>query len=413
MREHAEWMLAGTFAWVAFGLVLMFDMLLTTCVLLGLLGLVEAARTDRAHGHALYGVAIGLGILAKGPVILLHLLPAALLAPAWRGQGGDRRWYRRTAAAVAGGLVVAGLWVVPAALLGGDTYREKILWTQTAGRVSESFAHARPWWYYLAILPLLALPWMLWPRVWAGVAQRVRELDRGTRFLLCAFVPVFAGFSAISGKQLHYLLPWVPAIVLVGVAGLLRKTAGTAPIRLAAPALTWIALPVVAALAIALMAGGWSAVHPAWAGACGAGALLGALAVALRPAPLPAALRRLALTAGASVTLLLLAFVTGPLDARYDVRPAARLIAAAVAGGAPLASTSAYNGEFGFFARLTVPVEHVGATGGAAWCAAHPGGLVIDRLDPAHPPHAGARALYAAPYRGRALHLWRCAADGA
>ena len=33
-----------------------------------------------------------------------------------------------------------------------------IFWGQTAGRVSESFAHRAPWWYYLPLLPLILFP---------------------------------------------------------------------------------------------------------------------------------------------------------------------------------------------------------------------------------------------------------------
>ena len=90
-RNYAVWMLAGTLAWMVFGVALMFDMLLSTCVLLGLIALVQAGTTGQRRWHALYAAAIALGILAKGPVIFLHLLPVAVLAPWWLGPDSGSR----------------------------------------------------------------------------------------------------------------------------------------------------------------------------------------------------------------------------------------------------------------------------------------------------------------------------------
>ncbi|MBI5039877.1 MAG: glycosyl transferase, partial [Gammaproteobacteria bacterium] len=53
-------------------------------------------------------------------------------------------------------------------------------------------------------MPVLLLPWSLWPPLWRAV--RRMELKRSVRFLLCWAVPVLAILSAISGKQQKYLL---------------------------------------------------------------------------------------------------------------------------------------------------------------------------------------------------------------
>ena len=59
-----------------------FDGLLVFSTLIGMLGIVRAAQGELRRGMICLGVGIGLGVL-KGPVILLRLLPAALLAPWW------------------------------------------------------------------------------------------------------------------------------------------------------------------------------------------------------------------------------------------------------------------------------------------------------------------------------------------
>ncbi len=88
----APWIAFGGLLWTVFSTVVLFDMLMVFFALTGMLGLVEAWRGNALRGWALLAVAIGLGVLAKGPVILLHTLPAALLAPWWaQGRTGESR----------------------------------------------------------------------------------------------------------------------------------------------------------------------------------------------------------------------------------------------------------------------------------------------------------------------------------
>jgi hypothetical protein len=86
-----------------------------------------------------------------------------------------------------------------------------IFWGQTAGRVADSFAHKRPFWWYLPLLPLLFFPWLLWPGLWRRLLALKREsLDGGLRFCLAWLRRCSLFFSLISGKQIHYLVPLFP-----------------------------------------------------------------------------------------------------------------------------------------------------------------------------------------------------------
>ena len=219
--------LLGTALWAAFGTLTMFDMPLTFFTLLGMHGGLAAARAmDQGRrawrGFALLGLAIGLGVLAKGPAILLHVLPAVVLAPLWRtpATAGGRwgRWYGGLGLAVLLGAAIARAWAIPAALAGGSAYREAILWGQTAGRMAHSFAHAHPFWWYLPLLPLLLAPWVLWPRLWRALPAL--RGDAGARFCLAWALPVFLAFSLISGKQAQYLLPIFPPLALLAARAL-------------------------------------------------------------------------------------------------------------------------------------------------------------------------------------------------
>ena len=70
--------------WTIFSTAAMFDVILAFFTLVGMHGTLKAAEGSTLRGVALLGLAIGLGVLAKGPVILLHVLPVALLAPWWK-----------------------------------------------------------------------------------------------------------------------------------------------------------------------------------------------------------------------------------------------------------------------------------------------------------------------------------------
>ena len=75
----ARWVpfiLLSSFLWCIFTGITMFDMLLTFFTLLGIIAILQ-------QRWGLLGIAIGLGVLTKGPVILLNLLPIALLIPWW------------------------------------------------------------------------------------------------------------------------------------------------------------------------------------------------------------------------------------------------------------------------------------------------------------------------------------------
>lgn len=209
--------LLGCFFWIVFSTLTMFDMMLAFFALLGIYSLLQLAYSGLAFRYWLMlGVAMGAGILTKGPVILLHLLPVALLAPWWLPAAGFswRQWYYRILGAVLLAVGIALCWAIPAGIAGGEAYRKAIFFGQTGGRLVDSFAHRLPWWWYLELLPLLLLPWLLWTPVWTGL-RRVNFNDAGMRFCLAWAVPVFIAFSLVSGKRLHYLLPLLPAFALM------------------------------------------------------------------------------------------------------------------------------------------------------------------------------------------------------
>ena len=78
-------------------------------------------------------MAVALGVYAKGPVILIHLLPVALSMPlrAEAERPSARQWAGGLALAVA--LVAVGLWLVPALILGGRSTASRSRGGKAAG----------------------------------------------------------------------------------------------------------------------------------------------------------------------------------------------------------------------------------------------------------------------------------------
>jgi len=229
----APLILLGCLFWTLFTTLTMFDMLLAFCSLLAILGILRAWQNDHSYSFMIVAIAVGIGLLAKGPAILVATLPVALLVPFWTpaqtvgftGSNGKdnswkkswKQWYFNVGVATLGGIVIALIWAIPAAISGGEKYTDAIFWGQSAGRMVNSFAHARPWWWFLAVLPVLLLPWTIWPATWRSFIN-LNDIfkDKGIRFCLTWFLPALLTFSCISGKQLHYLLPVFPALALIG-----------------------------------------------------------------------------------------------------------------------------------------------------------------------------------------------------
>ena len=244
------------------------------------------------------------------------------------------------------------------------------------------------------------MPLMLWPWAWSGrLWRRLSRLDfhhRGVRLALVWAGSTLAVFSLISGKQLHYLLPALPAVALLAA----RAMPGERPIG--APAAGLVPLLLGAAF-VALWLGFGpedivAQVRPDWTLAV-VGVLLIALAATVAVLRGPA----LAALGLGLVALIDLAFLIGPPGRLYDARPIAGEIAPHDDGG--IAVLGAYEGEFGFAARLQHPVlEFRGLEQAVTWLAATPGGVLIARMDKPHP--AGEPELVV-DYNAKTLGFWR------
>lgn len=357
-------LLLGSFFWMVYSTLTMFDMMLAFFALLGIYSLLKLAASGLSLKYwVLLGIAIGGGILSKGPVILLHILPVALLSPWWMETADFRwkHWYFGLIASLIIGAVIALCWAIPAGISGGETYRNEIFLGQTSGRLVKSFAHQSPWWWYLEILPLLLLPWLLWKPLWIGL-RKLTYQDSGIRFCLAWLVPVFIAFSLVSGKRIHYLLPLVPALILI----VARAVDEAAEVDL------WersngVVMTVFGLLGTVLMLLPWlndayqwwaelSLISPVW------GALLVMVAVISGLIKAKGAQDSVLTICAASVVAAITVsggFFEVKAD-RFDTKPAAQTIAALMDENKAIAFYgSKYHGQYHFAGRLEQAITHI------------------------------------------------------
>ncbi|TAK38562.1 MAG: glycosyltransferase family 39 protein [Betaproteobacteria bacterium] len=409
-RAMAAWVLCGTLLFAAMATLTMFDLLLALCVMIGMIGVVRAAHGERRAGFLWLGAGIGLGVLAKGPVILLHLLPVALVAPWWApgARAAPARWYASVAAAVLLGAAIALAWALPAGYFGGEVYRRAIFWGQTAGRVSESFAHRAPFWYYLPLLPAILFPWLIWPALWRGLrAESFSVRDPGNRFLIAWLALTLVVFTLVSGKQAKYLVPTLPAFALLAGIALARLPVPARRWEMLLPACGFLALPALFAYVRANPAAfalpPWASALPFWPAAALALALpvlvwLGGRSTVVQARALAFAICGAFVAFGAGIV---------PAIAVYaDPRPAAAHLAELQRQATPLAHLGKYHAQYNFVGRLEQSIEILDNPELASWVAAHPAGqvIVVERNR-----HAGGdrRPEYETPFRGAWIQVWR------
>lgn len=397
---QATLVLVGALLWILFSTSVMFDVILAFWVLLGMHGVLAAADGKR-RGFVMLGIAIGMGVLTKGPVILLNLLPVTVLAPWWHPGLKWGRWFGGVVFSVLLGAAIALAWALPAGMSGGEAYRNAIFWGQTADRMVDSFAHRRPFWWYLPLLPVLLFPWFVWPGLWKALARHRRSgLDRGSRFCLAWMLPVFIAFCFISGKQPHYLVPLFPPFALLTARALADRTESRVGLPALLAAVLGGALILAASGQIAAVSRQVEVLPPAWPGA-----LLMLLSLALYWAGRRgvAAVTNLALLGVATMALTQVAAMhsLGPL---YDIKPMALAIKGVQDEGRLVANTAAYHAQYQFLGRLKAPLVELRGEDAPAWLAVHPDAYAVVYLkDTKALPVIAARHKQA--YRGGAVVL--------
>lgn len=404
------WILGSCVFWAIFTTSVMFDMLLMVMVLLAMLGIWRAASENTPGNWLIVGIACGLGMLIKGPVMMAHIFFPAVLAPWWSQEVSHNklRWYVGLLLALLLATIIALCWLVPAIYAGGASYEQNILWHQSVDRAISSFAHNRPFWWYLSLVPFILFPWLVWPPAWRAFANLRNSKDKGIRFLLFWVLPTFVLFSLISGKQVHYLIPLFPpvALLLAGaingwqyeanrkdqlLPALIVVLAGVTLIVL--PELNLIWLPDLSEFTLV----GWGVAIIVFAG----------LLVLRNWQKATDAVIPLALVSG-GLTVMLMAAVLPVADSVQNVTPTAMQLANWQEQGKPIAHLGKYHGQFQFAGRLKKPLVIINKNELNTWSNAHPDGYVVT-YENSPPGPDNLPPAFAQQYRNHWIVVWTAA----
>jgi 4-amino-4-deoxy-L-arabinose transferase-like glycosyltransferase len=402
--------LASTGIWAAWSCVIMFDIVLSFWVLLGVLGILRASASRR-YGWVLTAAGIAGGLLTKGPVVFVFLAPLLLLRPVWQlNRGQELRqsgWYGRAAGVFLFGFAAALLWAVPAAVRGGEEYRQAVLWGQTVNRVAASFAHRRPVWWYLPLLPAFFMPWLLFrpamPRL------RLKTGDHASRFCWIWIGAPLLIFSLISGKQFHYLVPLIPAgaLLLGARIAALRDDGRPVTVRLIG-GIFFSAGIVVLALPLFKLGNDVGSLTPGVTLAPGAGCLAAGLFLGLfRFKSIWGAVRSVAAVT-TLVGALALSLAGATFLKSYEITPVAKIIQQNMQAGRTVVHVGKYHGQYQFLGRLTKPLLVIDSNAESvdACVLEHPDALyIIYKPAPGVLPDE-AVVLYSQRYRGKTVFIW-------
>lgn len=169
---------------------------------------------QRRHHFALFWLALGAGLMLKGPVALVPVIATVTGLGIW-----DRTlaWAKplRPLLGIPLMLAVALPWLIAIIVQSDGHFLQKAVVEDMLNKVGGGVeSHGMPPGYYLAILALTFWPGSLFLPVAVAGAWFARA-EKPARFLICWALPVWLMFELIPTKLPHYTLLIFPALAIL------------------------------------------------------------------------------------------------------------------------------------------------------------------------------------------------------
>ena len=401
LKQTVPLVLIAMPVWLLYSTPMMFDMLQVCFVLLALTGLLQFHKRHYS-GVLLFGTAAGMGFLLKGPVIFIYVLPVALTLPLW-----DKKYiygYRNLLLQITGSLLLSGIivsgWIIPVLqALGLDQVRE-LFWHQTADRVVRATSHSRPLWWYLEFLPLLLFPWFYRSGFMPRLTLRPQHFTPQIIFCMVWLLAPFILLSLIDAKQLHYLLPLLPALSIVIAHKLaVEKETDVKPYRLVGMIYISLGLLFLMQLVIKfhIRQANWIFEIPAWWSlvAIFAGLILVVDKIYYKsPVVLPAMTTLVTMFSIYICTLLAPRPFTG-------VDQLGHILARLQEQDIPLVNIGSHREQFEFAGRLKRTMDKIESNEIEHWAQDHPDGYIVTKIRESDNQYRKMKLSYEQPYRFR------------
>jgi 4-amino-4-deoxy-L-arabinose transferase-like glycosyltransferase len=190
---------------------------------------------------AIFWTALALGILIKGPLILMFA-GLTILTLAILDRNASWLWRLRPVWGAMWMLVLVLPWFIAIYWRAGGTFFTDSVGGDMLSKLAAQESHGAPPGLYLLLFwitfwPGAPLAGMAVPAIW-----RARR-EPGAQFLLAWLVPSWLVFELVLTKLPHYVLPLYPAIAILTVGALERRVLSRSWLRRGAA--WWFAIPAI------------------------------------------------------------------------------------------------------------------------------------------------------------------------
>jgi 4-amino-4-deoxy-L-arabinose transferase-like glycosyltransferase len=165
----------------------------------------------------LFYAAMGLGVLAKGPVGAVLPLAIAVLFLAWQHEltGALRRFH--VFAGLALTVAISAPWFVVVGLREPGFFDFYFIGEHLRRAFEPDFSHGEPIWFYLPVLVAGLAPWSL---LVPFLTWRTMQPSAARRFCVVAAAVIVGAFTLASAKLIPYVLPALPPLAILIADGL-------------------------------------------------------------------------------------------------------------------------------------------------------------------------------------------------
>jgi 4-amino-4-deoxy-L-arabinose transferase-like glycosyltransferase len=204
----------------------------------------EDPEHPRWSWPAIFWTALALGILLKGPLILMFA-GLTILTLGILDRNASWLWRLRPVWGLMWMLVLVLPWFIAIYWRAGDTFFTDSVGGDMLSKLAAQESHGAPPGLYLLLFwitfwPGAPLAGMAAPAIW-----RARR-EPGAQYLLAWLVPSWIVFELVLTKLPHYVLPLYPAIAILTVGALERRVLSRS--WLMRGAAWWFAIPALAAI---------------------------------------------------------------------------------------------------------------------------------------------------------------------
>ena len=193
---------------VAFSRTVIFDSALALFITMATAFFYLACEDDTRKWSALAWLAVGLGVITKGPVAIALPLLVAVPYAIWRKRFHALWSWGGLALFIVA--VAPWVWAISRAV---PDFLHYVVVTETAQRLAtKALKRTGPPWYFIPYLIGGALPWSI---VLLGSPKAVDRRDRFSIYLLLWIAIPFVFFSISQSKRPQYILPLMPPVALL------------------------------------------------------------------------------------------------------------------------------------------------------------------------------------------------------